>query len=85
MKCPECNNSLYDYFEPETGFTQSICWKCGHYEDNSPAFQLLPKSFTNLLRDNPIYFMKKFAHQPTGNTNNNSREDNSTILRVLFD
>ena len=56
-----CSGLLHDYLDKETGFIQSICWKCGYYEDNSPAFRLLPESFKSLFRDNPIHFMRKFA------------------------
>ncbi len=67
-KCSECKNNLYQYIDQETGFIQKICWGCGLYEDNSPAFRLFPDSFKDIVREHPAYFMRKFAHQPTGNT-----------------
>jgi len=36
-------------------FTQWICWKCGYYEDNSPAYLDNPKNFKDLIRNNPTY------------------------------
>jgi DNA-directed RNA polymerase subunit M/transcription elongation factor TFIIS len=66
-ECPECKNKLYEYTDQESGFIQSICWKCGHYEDNSPAFRLLPESFKDIVRDNPVYFMKKYSKTPNLN------------------
>lgn len=77
MKCPECKNKLYECVDQESGFIQSICWACGHYQDNSPAYSLDPDSFKNLVRNNPIHFMKKFAHQPTVNTKNESTDEDT--------
>lgn len=57
----ECDGLIYDYRDQQTGFIQSVCWKCGYYEDNSPAFSLMPDFFKNLVRENTTYFIRKFA------------------------
>lgn len=82
-KCPECKNTLYDYVDQESGFLQSICWKCGHYEDNSPAFRLSPESFRDLVRDNPIHFMRKFASSTESKHDEEYRQGNRTCFVVL--
>jgi hypothetical protein len=72
--------------ELHSHLTGSIYWLLKYSEKyNMP----LPKK-EELIRmlDKSEFFideMKNMANQPTVNTNNNSREDNSTILRVLFD
>ena len=77
--CPNCKNGkLFNYFDLHSGFIQSICWNCGHYESNSPAYKLSPKSFENLFRDNPLDFMKKCIYQPIGNKEKSTEDDNST-------
>ena len=58
INCPDCEGKLQDYFDSESGFTQYICWKCGYYASNSPAYRLKPKLYTNLIRDNPSVLKK---------------------------
>jgi len=41
---------------------ERICWNCGYYESNSPAYKLRPELFRNVVRDDPIHFMKKFLN-----------------------
>lgn len=73
--CPECNEKLYGYIDFESGFTQSICWKCGHYQDNSPAYKLMPESFKNIVRENPFYFLNKFSKYKTPILNSDKNND----------
>jgi len=42
------------------GFIENICWNCGEYNSNSPAFLKFPDLFKNMVRDNPIHYMRKF-------------------------
>lgn len=58
--CPECNNRLYEY--KDGVWLEWICWICGHYESNTPAFKACPYLFKDLLRNNPIRFLEKYAH-----------------------
>ena len=84
-ECPKCDIKLFEYLDETSGFMQYICWKCGYYEDNSPAYRMKPELFVNIVRNNPLHFMRKYGtYQPTGNTNNNSREGNRIILWVLL-
>ena len=52
-ECPDCDSKLQEYLEPENGFIQYICWRCGFYESNSPAYRANPEQFVNMIRDNP--------------------------------
>jgi hypothetical protein len=33
---------------------------CAHYEDNTPGFRREPYLFKDLVRNDPLYFMKKY-------------------------
>jgi hypothetical protein len=46
-----------------------ICWRCGHYESNTPAFKSAPYLFKDLVRDDPEHFMRKYC-SPTENKHN---------------
>jgi DNA-directed RNA polymerase subunit M/transcription elongation factor TFIIS len=55
--CPECNNRIYQYQDGD--WLEWICWRCGHYESNTPAFKSVPYLFRHLVRNNPIQFLEK--------------------------
>ncbi len=58
--CPECNRSrIYEYYDME--WTIWICWRCGHYEDNTPGFRRAPYLFKDLVRNNPMHYLKKYS------------------------
>ncbi len=59
--CPECDSPLCSY--QSRGFTETICWNCGYYDSNSPAFKKNPELFKNMIRDNPIYYLKIYNEQ----------------------
>ena len=42
------------------GWIEQICWNCGYYKSNSPAYREYPEMFKDIVRKNPSYFMKKF-------------------------
>jgi hypothetical protein len=46
-----------------------ICWRCGHYESNTPAFKSAPYLFKDLVRDDQEHFMRKYC-SPTENKHN---------------
>ena len=56
--CPECQSPMSKFAVGE--WTELICLNCGHYESNSPAYRDNPKLFENLVRDDPIHFLRKF-------------------------
>lgn len=75
MICNQCGIRLSVYNNSD--YIDKICWSCGYYESNSPAFLQNPELFKNLVRHNPVHFMRKYGtYQPIVNTENNSREDN---------
>lgn len=59
--CPECNGKLLDYFDKKSCLIESVCWKCGHYESNSEGYRKTPEMFVDMVREEPVYFMKKYA------------------------
>lgn len=75
ISCPDCNFWLYDY--QDGTWTVYVCWNCGHYESNSPAFKSTPYLFMNMVRDNPILFARKFC-SPTESQQRNKTPDDST-------
>jgi hypothetical protein len=59
-KCPGCDlGTIYEYYDME--WTIWVCWRCGHYEDNTPGFRRAPYLFKDLVRNNPLYYMKKYS------------------------
>lgn len=58
--CPACSSRLYEY--RDGGWTEWICWSCGHYQSDTPAFRAQPELFYDVVRKNGGYFMKKYAH-----------------------
>lgn len=58
MNCPECSFSMGSY--RSGGYIIQICWNCGHYESDSPAYIDNPELFRDIVRKNPQNFMYKF-------------------------
>ena len=58
MNCPECSFSMGSYRNGD--YIVQICWNCGHYESDSPAYHLNPSLFKNMVRDNPQQYMCLF-------------------------
>lgn len=58
--CPACNRRLYEYRDGQ--WLEQICWQCGHYSSNTPAFRAEPELFRDVVRKNGPYFMKKYAY-----------------------
>ena len=57
--CPDCQTAPMNTYSVE-GWIEQICWNCGHYQSDSPAYKENPSMFKNIVRDNPQYFMRKF-------------------------
>jgi hypothetical protein len=57
--CPACRNGVYEYRDGR--WTEWICWRCGHYQANTPAFTSQPDLYRDLVRNNGRYFMQKYA------------------------
>ena len=58
--CPACSRRLYEYRDGR--WMEQICWHCGHYSSNTPAFSAEPELFRDVVRRNGAYFMKKYAY-----------------------
>jgi hypothetical protein len=61
--CPECQCPISHYNVGD--WTETICWNCGHYESNSPAFVSDPARFKDMVRKDPQYFFRKFLVEPS--------------------
>ncbi|WP_148700370.1 hypothetical protein [Candidatus Nitrososphaera evergladensis] len=57
--CPTCGNSVYEYRDGR--WTEWICWRCGHYQADTPAFTAQPDLYRDIVRKNGRYFMQKYA------------------------
>lgn len=81
-ECPDCENpKISEYLEKDSYFVIFICWNCGYYCSNSPTYEAEPKRFKDIVRDDPLYFMRKYGtYQPTGNRDKNNRQGNRTIF-----
>ena len=60
-ECPECNCLLSKYIDDN--FSIMLCWNCGYYESDSPAYQKNPSMFKNIVRNNRQYFLTKFLYR----------------------
>jgi hypothetical protein len=58
--CPACSRRLYEYRDGR--WTEQICWACGHYWSDTPAFNAQPELFRDVVRKNGAFFMKKYAY-----------------------
>lgn len=56
--CPECGSLLCEYEEEH--IKERICWNCGYYESDSQAFKECAYLFKNMVRKNPLKFMRIF-------------------------
>lgn len=57
--CPACNHKIYEYHDGK--WTEWICWKCGHYHSDTPAFRACPHLFQDIVRKNGNYYLVKYA------------------------
>lgn len=62
--CPACNQKIYEYRDGK--WTERICWRCGHYESDTPAFKAYPHLFHDIVRRNRDYFLEKYAYYGRG-------------------
>jgi len=56
--CPECQSALCTY--SSNSYVERICWTCGYYDSNSPAFRKHPNLFKNMIHDDTDYYMGMF-------------------------
>lgn len=63
-KCPACNGNVYEYRDGD--WTEWICWKCGHYDSDTPAFRACPHLFHDIVRKNGNYYLTKYAYYQRG-------------------
>lgn len=56
--CSICQCPMCEYVSGN--WLVRICWACGHYESDSPAYREHPKLFENLVRDDPLHFIEEF-------------------------
>lgn len=86
QKCNECGYNLHLY--KDESFVVRICWLCGYYESNSPAFKLNPSLYVDMVRENPSYFMNKFCKSDENlqgdNNDNNRRRLDGTKHRKIY-
>ncbi len=70
---------MCDYYDSEDDLTQFVCWNYGRYESNSPAFNLMPELFVDLVREDPSYYIKKFSQVKNSVKNNRKFTDREGI------
>lgn len=62
--CPACNYKIYEYRDGK--WTEWICWRCGHYDSDTPAFKAYPHLFHDIVRKNSNYFLEKYTYYGKG-------------------
>jgi hypothetical protein len=60
--CPDCGSPLCRYGNNINPYHDFICWSCGFYSSDSPAFTKHPYLFKNMVRENPQYFISRFLN-----------------------
>ena len=83
MNCTNCSKLLQDYFDASSGFTEYICWKCGYYESNSPAYRSNPNGFKNMVRENPSILRQIINRNFTSkkSTSEWTEPQNNTVIK----
>ena len=79
MNCLDCNVSMKDYFDESSCFTEYVCYVCGNYASNSPAYLSNPDQFKNLIRNNPQILQKIINRNLTERRSN--RGFDSALIR----
>ena len=82
--CPDCQSVLIDYYS--ANYYESICWNCGYYKSNSPAFLHNPELFKNMIRDDPQYFIQKYLNHDITLSDDSYHEPHNRrkVNRTLF-
>jgi len=77
-ECPECHSPISQYKSAD--WREWICWNCGHYESNSPAYRSYPELFENMVRNDPTKFMKEYLKivPPNESKQTNKPEEEAT-------
>lgn len=63
-QCQACKCRIYGY--NDGSWMEWICWRCGYYESNTPAFKEDPELFRDLVRKNANYYLVKYAYYCRG-------------------
>ena len=66
--CSACDGKIYEYHDDK--WTEKICWRCGYYESDTPAFKVYPHLFYDIVRKNEQYYLKKYAYYDKRIANN---------------
>ncbi|HEX7031601.1 MAG TPA: hypothetical protein VF172_01240 [Nitrososphaera sp.] len=64
IECPACGGKVYEYRDGR--WKEWICWRCGHYESDTPAFKEYPHLFRDIVRKNANYFLEKYVRYGRG-------------------
>lgn len=80
--CPSCHSTLCEYKNNE--YLERICWNCGYYDSNSPAFKAHPEFFRNIVRENPSHFMKMFLEPKASDNGYHEPQNRRKVNRTQF-
>lgn len=58
--CRCCDGRQYCYLDGR--WREWICWKCGNYESDNPAYSESPELFYDIVRKNGRYYLTKYAY-----------------------
>jgi len=64
-------------------WTERICWNCGFYISDSPAFQQCPQLFENMVRESPNYFIRKFLQNILADESLHEPRNRRRLYRTL--
>jgi hypothetical protein len=57
--CPCGSGRMYCYRDSK--WREWICWSCGNYDSDTPAFRQSPELYRDIVRKNGTYFLNKYA------------------------
>ncbi|GEM_PF-2332535 len=80
FECPACSSKVYEYCDGR--WKEWICWRCGHYESDTPAFKAYPHLFRDIVRKNATYFLEKYARYGRGSSFLKGMENKKTSRRL---
>lgn len=78
---------------PVKDWLEYICWNCGYYQSDSPAYKLHPELFENIVIENPLQFIQRFLTlKPSDDSYHDDKSDEKLpeppnmmqILKVQF-
>jgi len=78
---PICHIPMCKY--KNEGFIEIICWNCGEYNSNSPAFMRHPDWFKNMVRENPQHFLEKFLELKLTDESLHEHQNRRRLYRIF--